>query len=587
MKNILKKNKYWVLVFVVSVCLITLLLLTNLSSVQEPIETTYLEFVDKVEKGVVERVVIDLQTESSFVFFTFNSEDTFVTSNPKYDDFKLYLLENNIQVDEIQSSSGFWGNVLMSFIPLLFFIFIIIYMFKKMGYNRAKESFVTVVPKINFDNIAGHKELKKDLEFVVKYLKDPKKYTEIGAKTPNGIVLYGPPGTGKTLTARAIAGTAGVNFFSVSGSDFVEMFVGLGAKRIRDLYAQARKMTPCIVFIDEIDAVGSQRGMSGNSEKDQTINALLNELDGFTGKEGVMTICATNRVEDLDHALIRPGRFDKHLAVPLPEKEERLEILRVHARGKAIDPQVDFEELASTTVGFSGAALESLLNESAFIAVNEGSQTIKKEHIDSAFYKIVVKGNKRSALKKDNRKDIEIAAYHEAGHALASKLLTEDNVPKVSIIPSTSGSGGMTFRTPRETNYYSKAYVKNTIKVMYAGRAAEVLYFKDKDLITTGASEDIKVATKLIKEYLTIYCMDDNWGMINLESLSKNKSDYSNELLSEARKISKSLFFDTLSFVEENFDTIKKIAEVLVKKETITGKELEKIISSCGKETIC
>jgi cell division protease FtsH len=428
------------------------------------------------------------------------------------------------------------------------------------------------IPTVKFSDVEGIEELKADIYRLVDCLKNPQKYEEIGARVPKGVILYGPPGTGKTLIAKAIAGEAGVPFFSAVGSDFVEMYVGVGASRVRDLYKKARKAAPCIVFIDEIDAVAGQRGRGDNTERDQTINALLAELDGFKGHESIITICATNRLDMLDSAFKRAGRFDLKLAVGLPDLTGRRNILNIHSRDKKLNPEVDLDVIAKKTVGFSGAELETLLNESALIAVGKEKETIDYSDIDDAYFKIVMQGNKkrRDKITEVNR----IVAWHESGHTLATKLLTDDSVSSVTIVGSSSGAGGVTFRNPKDDNIlHSKKYLEDSIKIMYAGRAAEEIYLNDKDSITTGASQDIKQATSILKEYLSIYGMGDI-GMIDL---SQFRQDYG-DVVKEATEMSKKLYQDVLDLLRNNYDTLQRLSYKLLEKETLDEMEIDAII---------
>ena len=428
------------------------------------------------------------------------------------------------------------------------------------------------IPTVKFRDVEGIEELKADVMRIVDCFKNPEKYEKMGARIPKGIILYGPPGTGKTLIAKAIAGEAGVPFYSMVGSDFVEKYVGVGASRVRDLYKKARRSAPCIVFIDEIDAVAGQRGRDENSERDQTINALLAELDGFKGSENIVTICATNRLDMLDSAFKRAGRFDLKLAVGLPDKKGRKNILKIHGKNKIFSKEVDLDVIAVKTAGFSGAELESLLNESALIAVGKNKDEIDYEDIDDAFFKIIMQGNKkrRDIVTETNR----VVAWHEAGHTLATKLLTDDSVSSVTIIGSSSGAGGVTFRNPKEDNIlHSKEYLENSIKVMYAGRAAEEIYFKNKDSITTGASQDIKQATSILKEYLGMYGM----GSLGMIDLSQFRQDYQDIVL-EASELSKLLYDSVLSILLDNYEILKRLAETLLEKETLVEKEIDKII---------
>lgn len=570
------KNKSLIIASIIMIVLFFAInsMLAN-SSVKEPEEITYNNFLQMVENGEIKEANINLKKGETFVFED-NEGNLYITDNPKTDNFKEFLLSNDVAVKEITDDDNALVNALVSVGQMALYLFLLMFLFRKMMPGQTSDEIVEKVPEITFDDIAGQEELKKDLQFVVEFLKNPKKYSSIGARMPKGVVLYGPPGTGKTLTAKAIAGTAGVPFFSMSGSDFVEMYVGLGAKRVRNLYKKAREKAPCIIFIDEIDAVGSSRGINGNSEKDQTVNALLNELDGFNGKEGIITICATNRLEDLDSALIRPGRFDKQLAVPLPERDDRIKIMEVHTRGKKMAEDINYDEIAAMTVGFSGAAIEALFNEAAFIAVNEGCEEVKMSHVETAFYKMVMKGDKKTNQNSRDKEELKIVAYHESGHAIATKLYTKDAVSKVTIISYTSGAGGVTFRTPQEMGLHSKNYIKNLIKVMYAGRACEELLLGSDDEITTGASNDIRQATNLIKQYLSIYGMNDKIGLINTFDLLGNQNP--DIIMEEASKLSLSLYEEVRADMKEAFPCIQEIASTLLEKETISECELNEII---------
>lgn len=427
------------------------------------------------------------------------------------------------------------------------------------------------VPTVKFSDVEGVEGLKNDVMRVVDSLKNPEKYKAMGARPTKGIILYGPPGTGKTLLAKAIAGEAGVPFFSAVGSDFVEKYVGVGASRVRELYKKARKAAPCIVFIDEVDAVAAQRGQDNNSEADQTINALLAELDGFSAGAGIVTICATNRLDLLDSAFKRAGRFDLKLAVGLPDKKGREKILQIHGVNKKFAEDVSYGVIADKTVGFSGAELESLLNEAALIAVDKNSEYITYEDIDDAFFKLVMQGNKKPREEIDET--TRVVAWHEAGHTLVTKLLTNDQVPSVTIIGSTSGAGGVTFRNPEETMLQSKQYLRNNVKIMYAGRAAEQLYFNDDDKITTGASQDIRQATQVLKEYLGLYGMGE-LGMIDITQFKRDLGD----IIDEASSMSKTLYKETVQLLEDNRDTLELLATELIRKETLTEAEIDEII---------
>ena len=444
--------------------------------------------------------------------------------------------------------------------------------------NRANQSTkkeetkddATKIKKVTFADVQGIDELKPDLYRLVDCLKNPKKYEELGARMPKGMVLYGPPGTGKTLTAKALAGESGVPFLSICGSDFVEKYVGVGASRVRELYKKARSCAPCIVFIDEIDAIGGGRGDSNNSEKDQTINALLAELDGFKGSDNVLTICATNRLDILDPALLRAGRFDLKLAVGLPDREGREAILKLHSKNKKLNETVSIPALAKKTIGFSGAELENLLNESALTAAANNKKFIDNEDIENAFFKIIMDGNKKP--RKEVDEDTYLTAWHEAGHTLATKLLTKDGVPTVTIIQSTSGAGGVTFMAPDEKNLPSKKYLRNKIKVDYAGRAAEEIYLGNSDDITTGASQDIKQATAVIKSYIGAYGMGSK-GLIDIKQLT---AQY--DIVEEAAELSNILYQETLELLRANEDKLRTLADALIAKETLYEDEIDEIL---------
>ena len=444
---------------------------------------------------------------------------------------------------------------------------------------KKEDSSVDKIKKVTFDDVQGIDELKPDLYRLVDCLKNPKKYQELGARMPKGLILYGPPGTGKTLIAKALAGEAGVPFHSACGSDFVEKYVGVGAQRVRELYKQARKSAPCIVFIDEIDAVGGGRGDSNNSEKDQTINALLAELDGFKGSDNILTICATNRLDILDPALMRAGRFDLKLAVGLPDKEGREAILKLHSKNKKLAKEIDISHIAKQTVGFSGAELEALMNESALIAASSDKKSIDNEDVENAFFKIIMQGNKKKNKKEDD-KQLELIAWHESGHTLVTKLLTKTGVPTVTIIGSTSGAGGVTFMSPEEEKLSSKKDLKNEIKISYGGRAAEEILLGNSDEITTGASADIRSATQVIKSYISNYGMG-NKGLLDVKQLT---SQY--DILEEATELSNSLYKETLDFLKENIDKLRALAETLLEKETLYEDEIDVILGLKSAEEV-
>ena len=445
------------------------------------------------------------------------------------------------------------------------------------GSNYSREE----IPRVRFSDVEGLEELKSDVMRIVDSLRNPEKYEKMGARPTHGLILYGPPGTGKTLLAKAIAGEARVPFISAAGSDFVNKYVGVGAENVRNLFKKARKDAPCIIFIDEIDAVAGKRGSDYNSEREQTVNALLSELDGFTGRDGIVVICATNRLDMLDEAFTRSGRFDLKLAVGLPDRKARFRILQIHGKNKKFDESVDFESLSARTAGFSGADLQALLNESALLAAGKGLPAISSEEIGESFRKIVLHGNKVKILDEETRR---LIAWHESGHTLATKLLTDDSVSTVTIIGSTSGAGGVTFRAPNENNIMkNRRYLLNLIRVMYAGRAAEEIYFETKgisgeeirDLITIGASEDIRQATALLLENLAVYGLGES-GPLDMTQFGKGLESLREEAKAEAKK----LYADTLEFLRGRRDKLQRLAEVLFEKETLEEGEIDRILAA-------
>ncbi len=571
-----KKDKKKMLITAVIVAIIlSLLSLTYYFYEKSFTKVEYSQFNKMANSEEIEQVEIDFNA-AKFKFKD-KSGNKYITENPKSFNFKKSILEKGIEVKEIQGRSRLIEMV-FSLFGTVVSVGLMVYLLKGFmdtGIANPDLAKKNDNVKTRFKDIAGNEEAKEDMMFLVNFLKDPKRYTDMGAKLPKGVILFGAPGTGKTLTARAIAGEAGVPFFNVSGSDFIEMYAGLGAKRVRTLFQEAKKAAPCIVFIDEIDALGTNRGEMGHSEKDQTINALLSEMDGFEASDGVIVMAATNRMEDLDRALIRPGRFDRHIAIELPEYKDRLSILKLHSSNKNLAEDVDLESLAKMTIGFSGAGLEALLNEATINAVNRSSDKVEFKDIDEAHFKMVVKGNKKKDSDRSKR-DTELVAYHEAGHALLAKLLTENDVPKVTIIPSTSGVGGATFNIPKKMYLWTRKDIENEITVLYGGRAAEEILRGSKDLVTTGASNDIERATDLIKSYFNNYGMSDKYGMLKISSIKEG------EILEDAIDMSERLYSKAIGLLRDNKDKLDKISYALMEKETILEDELDEIVF--GKE---
>ena len=431
--------------------------------------------------------------------------------------------------------------------------------------------------KVTFADIAGYETTKTSVRFIVKCLKEQKALNKIGAKLPKGILLYGPPGTGKTYMARAIAGEAGVPFYSASASSFVNTYVGVGAKNVRALYETAKKNAPCVVFIDELDAIGGSRKADNvHSELRSTLNELLVQMDGIDSTNSILTIAATNTPEELDEALVRAGRFDRKIAMPLPDMKEREQILQIHCKEKLLADDVDLHKIAISTPGFSGSALATLANEAALRAVYREKQAAEMSDFDDALFQIIMEGEKK---KVENQAEIRMIAYHEAGHALAIKLLAKEAVPKVTIIGSTSGAGGVTFRAEDNRIMYSKGQMETQIKISYAGRAAEEIYFGNQSDITTGASADIKQATNLIRNYISAYGMSEDFGMLNMDILVGGRGQ-GQGIVDEAKRISTRLYSETLNFLRENQEKLVAVAEKLLVKETIFDEDLDEILGS-------
>ena len=504
----------------------------------------------------------------------------------------------NYVVEDVPAES--WIMTLLPYL-LIFGAFFILFMImnnnaaansggsKMMNFGKSRARLSTEEDnKMSFDNVAGLREEKEDLEELVDFLRDPKKYTNLGARIPKGVLLVGLPGTGKTLLAKAVAGEAGVPFFSISGSDFVEMFVGVGASRVRDLFEDAKKNAPCIVFIDEIDAVARRRGTGmggGHDEREQTLNQMLVEMDGFGVNEGIIVMAATNRVDILDPAIMRPGRFDRKIVVGRPDVAGREEILAVHAKNKPLGDDVDLKQIAQTTAGFTGADLENLLNESAILAAKENRAFIKQEDIQRAFIKVGIGAEKRSRIISEKEK--RITAFHEAGHAILFHVLPDVGpVHTVSIIPTGAGAAGYTMPLPEKDEMFnSKGRMLQEIVVDLGGRVAEELVFDD---ITTGASQDIKQATTMARDMVTRYGMSENIGLIcykddddevfigrDLAHAHNYSEGVASAIDAEVKSIIDHAYEEAKRIINENRDVLDRCAELLLEKEKITREEFE------------
>ena len=537
----------------------------------KPKEIKYEKFLDMVDARQIKEIKWNEDDEAITAYDKKDKEYT--TSNPKYDDFKVDMLEQGVEVKESGMLKKYETPIMMA-VQLLMYAALFYAMTKIMGIGSIKSTRKKEQKSnVKFKDVAGLDEVKEDLMTGVDYQKNPDKYKEAGADIPKGVLLYGPPGTGKTLLAKAVAGEAGVKFIATSGSDFDEKYVGVGASKMRKLFDDAKNNAPCIIFIDEIDSMGGRRHSKQNNYDRQTLNTLLSEMDGFDGSNGVVVIAATNRLEDLDPALTRPGRFDNHFAVSLPESaKERRVIIDLYTNNKKFAEDVDFDAFAKETMGSSPATIKTVLNEAAIIAARDNNGIIDRKILDEAWMKQLMEGHLR---RNGERNNIEVVAWHEAGHALAGLLLGQD-LTKASIIPSTSGAGGATFITPKKLGLFTVKELKEQVIMLYAGRNAEALLTEsngEEEGVTTGASNDIEKATDIIKKMIVEYGMNDEFGLLNLDNL-----DVKPEVITkEAVKLAKALQEQSLILMKENIDRLRDIAEELMKKETLTGEEIRKI----------
>ena len=567
----------------------------------------YSQFIQEVEKGKVDKVSLSADRSTALVTPNDGTTKKIVTlvNDP---DLINTLTDKGVDISVLpQADEGFWFKALSSlFFPVLLLVGLFFLLRRAqsgpgsqaMNFGKSKAR-VQMEPQtqVTFGDVAGIDQAKLELNEVVDFLKNADRFTAVGAKIPKGVLLVGPPGTGKTLLARAVAGEAGVPFFSISGSEFVEMFVGVGASRVRDLFEQAKTNAPCIVFIDEIDAVGRQRGAGlggGNDEREQTLNQLLTEMDGFEGNTGIIIIAATNRPDVLDAALLRPGRFDRQVVVDRPDYAGRSEILRVHARGKTLSKDVDLDKIARRTPGFTGADLSNLLNEAAILAARRNLTEISMDEINDAIDRVLAGPEKKDRVMSEKRKTL--VAYHEAGHALVGALMPDyDPVQKISIIPR-GRAGGLTWFTPSEdrmdTGLYSRAYLENQMAVALGGRLAEEIIFGEEE-VTTGASNDLQQVARVAKQMITRFGMSDRLGPVALGRQQGNmflgrdimsERDFSEETAAaideEVRKLVDTAYSRAKEVLLNNRKVLDEIAQMLIDKETVDAEELQEILGN-------
>ena len=595
------KTNWQTISMLVVAALITFTLVTfmqNMIMDKKTKELTYNEFVSMIDEGKVESVSIG-NTKITLVPKPGNADyprdlNYYVVRLNNDFDFAPRLLEHNVDIlVESRDNSVILATVLNYAIPFLFLVFLMNFTMRRMGgggiMGVGKSNAKMYVQKetgVTFKDVAGEDEAKESLTEIVDFLHNPGKYTKIGAKLPKGALLVGPPGTGKTLLAKAVAGEAHVPFYSLSGSDFVEMFVGVGASRVRDLFKNAAENAPCIIFIDEIDAIGRSRDsrMGGNDEREQTLNQLLSEMDGFESSKGLLVLAATNRPEILDPALLRPGRFDRRVVVERPDLNGRINILKVHSKDVLLDDSVDFKEIALATSGAVGADLANMMNEAAINAVKHGRQAVSQKDLFEAVEVVLVGKEKKDRIM--NHDERRIVSYHEVGHALVSALQKHSEpVQKITIVPRTMGALGYVMNVPEEEKYLNtKKELEAMLVEALAGRAAEELVF---DSVTTGASNDIEKATNLARAMITQYGMSEKFGLMGLETRENQYLSGRNvlncseatagEIDQEVMRILKESYEEAKRLLAENRDAMDKIAEFLIEKETITGKEFMKI----------
>lgn len=589
-KNKLNKILLGVLIVILLVVLsvISYFIFFKDKDTTEDKEIAYTELIKKISDGEIEKVEMTVGSTTAKIKQK-NIEDEKTVILPNTQAF-IELIQEKVaegnDIELIQNPENIVLKIsekLFALLPTIMIIVMFILIFKLQGLGEKGKVYdaETTKEKIKFDDVAGLDEEKQEMIEIVQFLKEPKKFNEMGAKVPKGVLLYGKPGTGKTLIAKAIAGEANVPFISMSGSEFIEMFAGLGASRVRKLFEKARKVAPCIVFIDEIDAIGSRRssGSGAETENNQTLNQLLVEMDGFDTEETIIVLAATNRPEMLDTALLRPGRFDRQITINVPDKRGREEILKIHSKNKKLAENVKLETIAEDTAGLTGAELANILNEAAILATINEHEVIEQEDIEEAFKKVTIGLQKTSRVYSE--KDKKITAYHEAGHAVASRYLeTQEPVKEISIIPRGMAGGYTMNKTNEDKNYISKTEMEERLIVLMAGRAAEKIIIND---ISTGASNDFEVATKIAKDMVTVYGMSDIVGTI---SINPERDPYELQLLgekytdvigAEVKILLDTAYSKAQKIIIEHMDKLHIVAKTLLEQETINENEFEEI----------
>ncbi len=586
-----KKNKKSMLLiglsilFVIVIALVSIFWVKNTSKKDEN-TLAYTDLIKELSYGNIEKV--EMTTGSTTVKVKLKDVEEEKTSIVPETESFMNLVQSKVaegnELELIQKPKSILAQIpsmIMSILPTAIMLALFIMIFKMQGLGEKGKVYDDTErkTKIKFDDVAGLDEEKEEMIEIVDFLKKPEKFKKMGARVPKGVLLYGKPGTGKTLIAKAIAGEADVPFISMSGSEFIEMFAGLGASRVRKLFEKARKLAPCIVFIDEIDAIGSRRtsNSGAETENNQTLNQLLVEMDGFSSEETIIVLAATNRPEMLDKALLRPGRFDRQITIPVPDLKGRLEILKIHVRDKKISDDVNLESIAEDTAGFTGAELENILNEAAIVATKNKHEDIENLDIEEAVKKVTVGLEKRGRVYSE--KDKKLTAYHEAGHAVVSRYLpTQTNVKEISIIPRGVAGGYTMYKSDEDKYYISKTEMQEKLIALLGGRAAEKLVLND---ISTGASNDIEVATKIARDMVTKYGMSDNLGPIDfqgkepyeMQMFGENIGDKIGE---EVKKLIDIAYSDALSLLQQHRDKLDMIAQALLEKEKINEEDFQR-----------